>query len=134
MPAAVRIERPSAPSLDAGSGRVQAVVDKVVYEGKARVTTTGGPVTYQLGEEPQYFSQAQVSIPLVSEGEPTLPQVNDTLTVLAHHDALMIGRQFRVVDVEAAGQFQAVRRMQVVGVQRWEAWTPQEDIPQEWRV
>ncbi|CAB4194552.1 hypothetical protein UFOVP1264_7 [uncultured Caudovirales phage] len=135
MLATVTIMRHDAPALNTTSGDMSTTDYLTVYEGKARVTTVSGPSTYSLGEEPQYFSNGSVSIPLVdTDGNPTVPQINDTITVDSHHDALMIGRTFRVVDVQAAGQFEAARTMSVVGAQRWEGWNKDPNIPQEWYV
>jgi len=135
MTATLRIDRPGKPSLNTTTGDATATVLSTIYTGKGRVTTIAGPVQYQLGEEPQYFSSGAVSIPLLDDdGQPTTPQVNDVVVVVAHPDVLMVGRAFRVMDVQASGQFEAVRNISVTGVQRWEAWTPANDIPPEWYV
>ena len=135
MSATVRIDRPGKPTLDTATGDATSTVLSTVYSGKARVSTVAGPVQYQLGEEPQYFSNGSVSIPLLDEmGTPTTPQVNDVVVVTSHPDVLMVGRAFRVMDVQASGQFEAVRNMSVTGVQRWEGWAPDNNIPPEWYV
>ena len=135
MDAEVTITRPNAPSAVSNTGQISATTYSTVYTGKARVTTASGPVQYSFGEEPQYFSSSQVSIPLVkTNGDPTMPQVNDLVTVTDHHDALMIGRAFRVMDVQAAGQFESARTMSVTGAQRWEGWNKDPNIPNEWYV
>lgn len=135
MTSIVRVDRPGTPTLDTSGGDVTAVVSKVVYEGKGRVSTVSGPVQYTLGDEPQYFSSGSIIIPLLDEdGQPTTPQVNDIVTVLSHADVLMVNRAFRVMNVSASGQFVAAREMAVTGVQRWEAWTPDANIPSDWYV
>jgi len=135
MASEVRIDRPGKPTLDTTTGDATATVLSTVYAGKARVTTVGGPQQYSLGEEPQYFSSGSVSIPLFDEeGQPTMPQVNDVVIVTAHHDVLMVNRAFRVMDVQASGQLEAVRNMSVTGVQRWEGWEASPAIPSEWYV
>jgi len=135
MTAMVRIDRPDVASLNATTGDVTAQVLKTIYEGKARVSAVTGPVQYSLGEEPQYFSSGTVFVPLTNEdGTPTTPQVNDIVVVTAHLDVLMVNRAFRVMNVQASGQFVAARELSVTGVQRWEAWTPTNDIPPEWYV
>jgi hypothetical protein len=55
--------------------------------------------------------------------------------VTAHEDPLMVGRYFRVADVEAGGQFPAVRRMSVAGVEATEEWVQANppDVPVEWQ-
>ena len=135
MTATVRIDRPGVPSLDATSGDVTATVSKTVYTGKGRVSTVSGPVQYSLGEEPQYFASGTVFIPLLDDdGQPTTPQVNDVVIVTSHPDVLMVNRAFRVMNVNASGQFVATRELAVTGVQRWDGWTPTNDIPPEWYV
>jgi hypothetical protein len=135
MTATVRVDRPGTPTLDTTGGDVTAVVSKVVYEGKGRVSTVSGPVQYSLGDEPQYFSSGSIFIPLLDDsGLPTTPQVNDIVTILSHIDVLMVDRVFRVMNVQASGQFVAARELAVTGVQRWEGWTPAEDIPASWYV
>lgn len=137
MTATVKITRMDEPSFDM-QGELSAVELFVLYEGKARVYGVSGPMTMNLGEEPQYFSSTYISIPLSAN----TPRVDDVIEVLAHRDWTMVGRKFRVMDVEAGGQYPAVRRMQVTGIQRSKQWgTPGEpkhpaefDIPEEWRV
>lgn len=144
MTAKVRITRPAPASLQP-NGELEAVAASVVYEGKARVYPATGPVTMNLGDENQYFQNSNVSVPLYDGGVPVLPQVDDIVEVLWHDDPLFLNRVFRVMDVEAAGQIPTVRRMQVMGVQRWRSWTPEEkltrapktpprEIPTEWIV
>lgn len=145
MTAKVKITRPAPASLDDESGDLSAVTESVVYIGKARMYPASGPVTMNLGEEVQYFQSSNVSIPLYSNGEPTRPQVDDIIEILEHPDALAVGKFYRVMDVETGGQFQSVRRMQVVGAQRWRSWTAtnrpgtpddrtSKVIPPEWLV
>ena len=139
MTAKVTITRMAEPYFDA-DGKLQATEMYVIYEGKARVYGVSGPVTMNLGEEPQYFSSTYVSIPIDS----TQPRVDDVIEVTSHHDWTMVGRTFRVMDVEAGGQYPSVRRMQVTGIQRSKQWgspaSPKHptstdfDIPEEWKV
>jgi hypothetical protein len=131
----VRIDRPGDPSLDTTSGNATSTVLSTIYEGVGKVTTISGPVQYQLGEEPQYFSSGEASIPLLDvDGDPTTPQVNDVLIVVSHHDVLMVGRAFRIMDVKASGLIEAARTLTLSGVQRWAGWTPDSNIPPEWYV
>jgi len=135
MTATVRIDRPNPATLDTNTGDVTAQVQKTIYEGKGRVSTVSGPVQYSLGEEPQYFSSGTVYIPLIDQdGNPTTPQVNDIVIVTSHPDVLMVNRAFRIMNVNASGQFVSTRELSVTGVQRWEAWTPTNNIPPEWYV
>lgn len=118
-------------------GTIVGIPESTVYEGKARFPNVTGPVTYQLGEEPQYFSSTYVSVPVLDpvSGQPVLPMVDDVVSVTAHPDQLMVGRKFRVMDVETGGQFGPVRRMQLTGIQPSKQWTDSAlhpSIPPEW--
>ena len=140
MTARVVITRPGDAAFDAVSGELLADAGPVVYDGKGRVYPGSGPATLDLGDGPQYFTSGFVSVPMVDEdGVNVLPQVNDLIEVLEHPDPLMLGRRFRVMDVEAGGQMAVVRRMQVMGIQRDRSWIPDsqaEDavVPREWMV
>ena len=121
MIATVRIERPVEPVFDRTTGQLGMPADSTVYEGKARVYGVSGPATYALGDEPQYFSSTFVSIPLGS----TLPRVDDVVEVTDHPDPAIVGRFFRVQDVEAGGQMPVAHRLQVVGIQPSKQWSEQ---------
>lgn len=137
MTATVRITRMDEPFLNS-SGDLIPEEMFTIYEGKGRVYSVSGPMTMNLGEEPQYYSSTYISIPLSA----TLPRVDDVVEVLTHRDWTMPGRKFRVMDVEAGGQYPAARRMQVTGIQRSKQWGTSEPvhpakelvIPEEWRV
>lgn len=140
MTAKVRVTRMTDASLSDDTGDLTAQEQYIVYEGKARVYAVSGPMTMNLGEEPQYFSSTYVSIPL----EAALPHVDDVVEVLNHGDWTMRGRRFRVMDVEGGGQYPAVRRMQCTGIQNSKQWYVGEPsqhpsaeeltIPKEWRI
>ena len=68
------------------------------------------------------FSSSYVSLPLTVDDEATDVQVDDIVLVLEHPDPAVVGRAFRVMDVDAGGQFPAARRLQVTGVQRSRNW------------
>lgn len=119
MQATVRIERPTEPVFNRDTGDLGMAPDAIVYIGKARVYSVTGPATYALGDEPQYYSSSFVSIP---QGMAE-PRIDDVVEVLAHPDPSLVGRFFRVQDVEAGGQMPAVKRMQVVGIQPSRGWT-----------
>lgn len=119
MQATVRIERPTAPVFDRSTGELGMAPDALVYQGKARVYGVQGPATYALGDEPQYFSSSFVSIPHGAAE----PRIDDVVEVLTHPDASLVGRFFRIQDVEAGGQMPAVKRLQVVGIQPSRGWS-----------
>jgi len=121
----VRIVRPTAPVFDEQTGSLASASTEVIYEGLARIYTVQGPVTYMLGDEPQHYSSTFVSIPVTDElNEPLpAPRVEDVVVVLdAPSDINLVGRTFQVQDVESGGQWIAVRRLQVVGIQASKVW------------
>lgn len=138
MTAQVKIVRMFEPFLDDATGELHVDEQFVVYEGKARVYGVSGPMTMNLGEEPQYFSSTYVSIPYSA----TTTRVDDVIEVTAHKDWTLVGRSFRVMDVEGGGQYPAVRRMQVTGIQNSKQWAasalttehPSSQMPKEWLV
>lgn len=140
MTAVVEITRPGEAGFDVETGELTADTGPQVYFGKGRAYQAAGPATLELGDDPQYYSSGFVSVPLVDDsGSNVLPQVNDIVEVVEHPDPLMVGRMFRVMDVEAGGQFAVVRRMQVMGIQRGRNWVPDGQaeetvIPREWLV
>lgn len=149
MSSVVLITRPAPSTFNAVTGDQTAVTDSVVYRGKARVYSSSGPMTYNLGEENQYYQSLNVSVPLYVDGFPVNPQVDDVVEIVEHVDPLAVGKLYRVMDVELAGPIAASRRMQVTGIQKYRSWVsatpPTEaenapsmpasgEIPAEWRV
>lgn len=127
MRATVRISRPRPAVFDPVTGALVADAAGEVYSGPARIYTVSGPVTYAVGDEPQHYSSTYVSIP-VRDADGVMfseiPQVEDTVEVLTSPgDSEMVGRFFQVQDVESAGQWTAVRRLQVVGIQSSPQWS-----------
>ena len=117
----------------------------VVYQGIARLGNATGPVTYTMGEEVQFFSSASCTIPVLELGDPIIPQINDLLLVSGHEDPVMVGKRFRVVDVEVSGLMSASRRLQLVGMQRYAGWVDDtvrhpgysqipDEVPPSWRL
>lgn len=89
----------------------------LLYEGKARVHLQAGAVQMGFGDEPQYMVSGTISIPQYHEVDnaAVLPQVNDLILILVHHDARTIGRTMRIMHVDAGGQFNSIISMSVIG-------------------
>jgi hypothetical protein len=118
---AVLITRMTDPVFDSTTGTLSAQLAEVVYSGAARIYSVTGPVTYSLGDEPQFFSTTYVSIPLEDGWDE--PRRADVVEIVASpNDPAMVGRQFQVTDVEAGGQYTACRRLSVIGVQESQNW------------
>jgi hypothetical protein len=144
MTSTVIITRPAQLALEP-DGDLTATIGATVYSGWARVGKAQGPVTYTLGDEVQFYSSGTCTIPLTVSGLPTDPHVNDLLEVTGSADPVMVGRRFRVVDVEAVSIVPDGRRMQLVGIQRYPGWEDDvvrhpaaggvpDEIPPEWQV
>lgn len=95
-----------------------------------------GPLLYGIDDESQEFSQTYVSIPIEVDGNLTSPMVDDIVEVVDHPDALLVGKYFRVRDVQSGSQLPVTRLMQVAGAQRGTHWVDESspDIPPEWLV
>lgn len=143
MTTTVVITRPSALALD-GEDLV-ATLGATVYSGYAKIGKAQGPVTYTIGDEVQFYSSSSCTIPLMVGAAPTDPHVNDLLEVTGSDDPMMVGRRFRVVDVEAVSIIPDGRRMQLVGIQHYPGWEDDvvrhpssgsipDEIPPEWQT
>lgn len=113
MIAAVSISRPTALVFNQTTGALVETSAAPLYVGKARITPMSGPLQFSVGDEPQFYSAASVSIPLAAP----VPRIDDVLTVTAHPDPAVVGRVFRITDVTGAGEIPDCRRLSVVGVQ-----------------
>ena len=127
------------------SGEISVYADSTVYDGVARMHNASGPVTYTIGEEVQFFSSGAATIPVDVNGTPVDVWVNDMLRVTGSDDPVLVGRRFRVVDVEVTGMMSVSRRLQLVGIQHYAGWTDAtsrypnignvpEGVPPEWSV
>jgi len=124
MTASITLSRPQGLEVDDEGHVVRVVPASLVYRGAARVYTASGPQASESAEESESFSTSYISTPLVDDyGKDVLSQVNDLIEVNEHYDPLMRGRVFRVMDVDAGGQWPVVRRHMVVGAQRFAGWT-----------
>ena len=120
MTATVRVSRLADPTLNVTTGVLSAdPAGDTVYEGAGRVWTVAGPLTMGICDEISTFSSTFVSIPMSAD----LPHVDDLVEITAHSDPTMVGRAYRVMDVEAGSQIPAARKMQVQGIQSSPEWS-----------
>lgn len=149
MLSTLRITRPPTLGLDS-DGLLDATTGTVVYEGKARLTSATGPVTYTIGEQVQFYSSAAATIPVTlveADGSetPVDVRVNDLVQVTGSDDPMMAGMRFRVVDVQVQGVLAVSRKLELVGAQRSSTWTDTavrhpasgfvpDEVPPEWTV
>jgi hypothetical protein len=136
MVSAIRVERMAQQPLDPVDKSQPIVAIATLYEGPARIAAINGPDVIMLGGGPQVFSAGYMSIPLGEDGI----RVGDIATVTSHQDPMLVGRCFRVTDVQTGTWIAAVRRMQVLGIDRSEFTTSVPDpmpsdpapIPASW--
>ena len=119
MIAHVKISRSTDLHFDRATGELVANTDDLVWDGVATINMVQGPVTYNLGDEPQFFSSTYVHIPMRA----AVPRVDDIVEVVDDPDPALIGRLFRIQDVEAGGQIPTSRKLQVVGIQPSREWS-----------
>jgi uncharacterized protein DUF6093 len=89
----------------------------LVYHGQARIHRLASPVQMGFGDEPQYMVSGTISLPMfeAETNNPVRVFVNDHVTVDDHWDASMIGRTFRVMHVDVAGQFHNTVSLSIMG-------------------
>ena len=125
MTSHVRINRMGALTQHA-SGEAEANIEDWLYDGKARVYETTGPLTMAYGEAPSYHSTLYASIPVDEDRV----RINDMLEITAHDDAALVDRVFRITHVDAGGLMPVVRRLTLIGADKVER-TPDSTIPPE---
>jgi hypothetical protein len=125
MTSLVEILRIDDPVIDADNPSVaEPVKVKRVYQGKARIYQASGQGGTAIADEDMAFSTSYISIPSVDPNGAVIPvQVNDFFRIIDTGDPELVGRMFRVLDVDAGGQWSASRRCMVTGAQRYEGWT-----------
>lgn len=103
---------------------IHPIYAEVVYAGQARIYSTSGPQNIDSSEESAVFATSNITTPMVNQdGSLVLTQANDIIEVVSNPDPLIQGRFFRILDVEAGGQWPHSRRHMVVGAERYEGWT-----------
>jgi len=127
MNSLVVITRPGTATFDETSREYQNGTASPIYDdpdfpgvgAKAGITLASGPITMNLGDEPQYYSSATISIP---QSAPINPRIDDIVLVTANQDKDMIGRYFRVVDVPVGGRISASIDLSCVGIAPSRQW------------
>jgi hypothetical protein len=128
MNTTVRITRSPEPIFDEVTRELGMATEVEIYGpdgpegGIAGIYATSGPVTMALGDEPQYYSSTTVSIPRSAPN----PRIDDVVEVLSWTTGTntedIVGRLFRVVDVEVGGRLTATTRMQAIGIAPSRQW------------
>jgi hypothetical protein len=123
----VQIERMAAGVFDSASGQITTSVKSIIYTGPARIWTVAGPQVIAVGEDQMAFTQTNMSIPWDATPVPNRDDIATVLNYTAHPafgDPSLIGRSFRVLDVQFGGQMYATRRMSVLAIEESAAWGP----------
>jgi len=118
----VAINRAAGVELNTTTGMNVATAGVEIYQGQARIYSVAGPQVLDLGEADITLRSTYISIPA---GYLPAPQKDDIVTVLeARSDEALIGKAFRVLDVDGGGLVRAVRRMQCVAWEESSSWRP----------
>jgi hypothetical protein len=123
----VAISRMTDPVFDTESGVMVAAVNRMIYFGPARIWTVSGPQVLGVGEDQMSFDQSFVSIPWDTDPIPNrddIVTVQDYDPVYYYGDEQLVGRSFRVTNVQLGGQMYATRRLNVTGIEPSSAWGP----------
>jgi Family of unknown function (DUF6093) len=110
------------PGQAVGGRDSQELPLRVVYRGRAHLGAVGSGGQADIGDRLSYMSAGSLVLPLNGPWDGYV-QVNDLVEVRGHFDAEMVGRWFRVVNVDGAGVIPVGRRCAVTSVQRDAAWT-----------
>ena len=93
-------------------GRVTVDEETPIYGGCGRLWTVAGSGTIDDGQL-VYLSSSYISLPW----DVTQTQVDDLIQVTVHEDPSLMGRWFRVLNVDAGGILPVVRKHTVTSVQ-----------------
>lgn len=108
----VRVVRPKGLVTDL-EGRVSVDEETPIYNGCGRLWTVASGGTVDDGQL-VYLSSSYISLPW----DVDTTQVDDLIQVTAHEDPAIMGRWFRVLNVDAGGILPVVRKHTVTSVQR----------------
>lgn len=121
----VQIVRMSQGVFDESTGGITTAAKLVIYDGPARFWTVSGPQVIAVGEDQMAFVQTNMSIPWDSDPVPKRDDIATVTTYDPHPgygDAALLGRSFRILDVQLGGQMFATRRMSVLAIEASAAW------------
>jgi len=95
-----------------------------LYVGPGRLYSVSGGTMSQAMEDETIFSSSYISTPMLDENnQPVMSQANDLIKINEHSDPLAMHLVFRILDVDAGGQWPSVRRHMVTGATRSATWT-----------
>lgn len=110
----VRITRPVDNVFDRPTGRLINPRDPVIEDDcPGHLYVVDGGQTFTLGDEPVYYANTRLSIPLGK----ARPHVNDLVKILQAPDPETVGRIFRVTGVSTAGMLPVVHTMNLSGIE-----------------
>lgn len=121
----VRIVRMKQGVFDEDTGGIATAINLEIYDGPARIWTVSGPQVIAVGEDQMSFTQTNMSIPWDSDPVPHRDDIATVSTYDPHPgygDSALLGRSFRILDVQLGGQMFATRRMSVLSVTDSAAW------------
>lgn len=89
------------------------------YGAMAGITPAEGPITMNLGDEPQYYSSVTIYIP----ARAARCRIDDVVLVMANPDPDLVERYFRIIDVPDGGRINASQALSATGIAPSRAWT-----------
>ncbi|MEP7036249.1 MAG: hypothetical protein ABI934_11730 [Actinomycetota bacterium] len=103
-------------------------ITKVVYDhptlpgsgAEAGVTVSAGPITMEIGDEPQYYDSLTLYLPATM---PVLARIDDLVTVLVTPDADLVDRLFRVTAVAGGGRIYSSNKLSAIGIAPSKQWS-----------
>ena len=109
----VRITRPAGLEFDVGDVTVTPLPHTLVYDGRARLSNTTGPMNFGFADEKQEWQNLNCWIPW----DAPVVLVHDIVTVVTSPDPTLDGRTYQVTDVDRGGQYRAAKMLQMQGTQ-----------------
>jgi hypothetical protein len=115
----VRVFKNAPVTLNATTGLYTADEGVEVYNGPARIWSVDGGGVIAVGEGDYAMQSTYCSIPW---DHTPIPEMDDQVEVLASDDTNLVGRTFRIMNIDGGGQMRATRRMQLTGLTENRSW------------
>lgn len=87
---------------------------------EAGITVSAGPITMEIGDEPQYYDSLTLYLPATM---PVLARIDDLVTVLVTPDPDLVDRMFRVTAVAGGGRIYSSNRISATGIAPSKQWS-----------
>lgn len=112
------IQRVGVAAFNTGSSLYTAGAPSQIYEGPCRIWEITGGSVLDVNSEQIVVQQTKLSIPW-NEGV-GIKRDDEVKIITAPHDSMIVGKRFRIMDVDKGGDLRATRRFTVQSIQ--EEW------------